>query len=162
MPVASTLAATDPILSKISKSMMRINGELVASRKETRKIVDDCLEFLKSEAQVENPLKFVHEAFLKITPPIGTKNFKVKKKFIPVPATLTQTQQWTKAADFIWEAARNRLEESTTQRLAREIIDLHQSEGLAKILYDEWMQEAEESKKYLYLRCRANRKYAIF
>ncbi|GJD08647.1 hypothetical protein Gasu2_29390 [Galdieria sulphuraria] len=144
MPVASTLAATDPILSKISKSMMRID------------------ELLKSEAKVENPLKFVHEAFFRITPPLGTKDFKVKKKFIPIPATLTETQQWTKAADFIWEATRNRLEESTTERLAREIMDLHNNEGLAKILYDEWMEEAEESKKHLYLRCRAKRKYAIF
>jgi ribosomal protein S7 len=162
MPAASTLAATDPILSKIAKSMMRIDGKLVSSRKETRKIVDDCLELLKSEAGVDDPSKFVHEAFLKITPPLGTKNFKVKKKFIPIPATLTETQQWTKAAEFIWEAARNRLEESTTQRLAREIMDLHNNEGLAKILYDEWMQEAEESKKHLYLRCRATRKYAIY
>jgi hypothetical protein len=53
MPAASTLAATDPILSKIAKSMMRIDGKLVSSRKETRKIVDDCLELLKSEAGVD-------------------------------------------------------------------------------------------------------------
>lgn len=53
MPVASTLAATDPILSKISKAMMRIDGKLVASRKETRKMVDDCLEVLQREAKVE-------------------------------------------------------------------------------------------------------------
>eukprot|EP00871_Galdieria_phlegrea_P002666 jgi/Galph1/33/GphlegSOOS_G4805.1 len=162
MPVASTLAATDAILSKIAKSMMRVDGKLIYSRKETRKIVDDCLELLKHEKSIEDPLKYVHEAFLKITPSLGTKPYKVKKKFVPVTASLTETQQWTKAAEFIWEAARDRLETNVTERLAAEIQDLHEGEGLAKTLYDEWMQEAEESQKNLYLRCRATKKYAVF
>ncbi len=104
------------------------------------------------EKSNDNPLEVLSEAVRNVRPVVEVRPRRVGGATYQVPVEVNARRQLTLAIRWLVEAARNRSERRSTERLANELLDASRGEGAAVRRRVETYRMAEANKAYSHYR----------
>jgi len=116
-----------------------------------RKIVNDCMEAIKEQAKIENPLELFELALKNTTPAMEVRSRRVGGANYQVPREVRPERKQSLSMKWIIEAARGKKGKPIHLKLADEIIAASKNEG-----------EAVKKRENVHKMAEANKAFAHF
>lgn len=116
-----------------------------------RKVVNDCMEAIKTQAKVENPLELFETALKNTTPAMEVRSRRVGGANYQVPREVRPERKQALSMKWIIEAARGKKGKPMHLKLADEIIAASKNEG-----------EAVKKRENVHKMAEANKAFAHF
>jgi small subunit ribosomal protein S7 len=133
-------------IAKFTNYVMESGKKSVA-----RKIVNDCMESIKEQAKVENPLEIFESALKNTTPQMEVRSRRVGGANYQVPREVRPERKNALSMKWIIEAARSKKGKPIHVKLAEEIIAASKNEG-----------EAVKKRENVHKMAEANKAFAHF
>jgi small subunit ribosomal protein S7 len=133
-------------LSKFTNYVMESGKKNIA-----RKIVNDCMESIKEQAKVENPLELFETALKNTAPQMEVRSRRVGGANYQVPREVRPERKQALSMKWIIEAARGKKGKPIHIKLAEEIISASKNEG-----------EAVKKRENVHKMAEANKAFAHF
>ncbi len=132
--------------AKVSKF---INYVMEEGKKNTaRTIVYDCLDAIKDQAKVENPLELFESALKNTSPQMEVRSRRVGGANYQVPREVRPERKQSLSMKWIIDAARSKKGKPMHMKLAEEIIAASKNEGEAVKKRDNVHKMAESNKAF--------------
>lgn len=136
----------DKVLSKFMNSVMVDGKKSVAER-----IVYGALQGMQ-EKSGRDPVELFHEAMNNVKPALEVRSRRVGGATYQVPVEVRPTRQQALAIRWIIQAARNRSENTMTERLSAEFLDAAQNRGTAIKKREDTHRMADANKAFAHYR----------
>ena len=133
-------------IAKFTNYVMESGKKSVA-----RKIVSDCLEAIKEQAKVENPMEILEAALKNTEPQMEVRSRRVGGANYQVPREVRPERKRAMSMKWIIEAARSKKGKPIHVKLADEIIAASKNEG-----------EAVKKRENVHKMAEANKAFAHF
>ena len=126
-----------------------INYVMESGKKQVaRKVVYSCLDTIKTQAKVENPLELFEAALKNTTPAMEVRSRRVGGANYQVPREVRPERQRALSMKWIIEAARSKKGKPIHMKLADEIIAASKNEGEAIKKRENTIKMAESNKAF--------------
>jgi SSU ribosomal protein S7P len=136
----------DKVLSKFMNSVMVDGKKSIAER-----IVYGALQGMQ-EKSGRDPVELFHEAMNNVKPALEVRSRRVGGATYQVPVEVRPTRQQALAIRWIIQAARNRSENTMTERLSAEFLDAAQNRGTAIKKREDTHRMADANKAFAHYR----------
>ena len=136
----------DKVLSKFMNSVMVDGKKSVAER-----IVYGALQGMQ-EKSGRDPVELFHEAMNNVKPALEVRSRRVGGATYQVPVEVRPIRQQALAIRWIIQAARNRSENTMTERLGAEFLDAAQNRGTAIKKREDTHRMADANKAFAHYR----------
>ena len=129
-----------------------INNVMLDGKKDTsRKIVYGALDIIKEKMSVEDPTEIFESAIRNVSPAIEVRSRRVGGSNYQVPREVRPERKQMLAFRWIIDAARAKKGKPMHEKLAEELIQAHNNEGIAIKKRDDTKKMAESNKAFAHL-----------
>ena len=129
-----------------------INNIMESGKKETaRRIVYGALAIIKEKMAVENPLEIFDAAIKNVAPAIEVRSRRVGGANYQVPREVRPERKQALAYRWIIDAARSKKGKPMHEKLAEELMQAYNNEGIAIKKRDDTKKMAESNKAFAHL-----------
>ncbi|KAA8492920.1 30S ribosomal protein S7 [Porphyridium purpureum] len=115
-------------------------------------IIDSAFQILKTNHEVQEPVRFFYEAVQNAKPLVETKPLNIGSKRVPQPRAVGPKRQEGLALRFIARAVYDKRRvgrKNSDHKLAAELVALHKKEGAARKMRDDKHKLAEANRAYV-------------
>ena len=151
-PVKKRNIPTPDIMYGSEKLEKFINNIMESGKKETaRKIVYGSFKIIKEKMNVENPIEVFDTAIKNVGPAIEVRSRRVGGANYQVPREVRPERRQALAYRWIIDAARGKKGKPMEEKLAEELMQAFNNEGIAIKKRDDTKKMAESNKAFAHL-----------
>ncbi len=136
----------DLVVAKFTNSLMRDGKKSVAE-----KIIYGAFETMRQRSS-QDPLRLFHEALENVKPAVEVRSRRVGGATYQVPIEVRAARRQALAIRWIVDLARNRSEDTMTERLSGELLDAANNRGTAVKKREDTHKMAEANKAFSHYR----------